>query len=193
MDNLEDFLSSQNVRGLPVDSVNLGPEQSKLLAGLAQKINLPYIETQTSFSTDIFPARITKVADPEVDKILNEETNDRVGYILTIIHNLNIVQKIKLMLSLSDGEFEEFKKRREEGAKKLAKDISSSSIENMDRSELIRAYSRLSYCRPKYEVDAESRRKLIKQVGKYPISWDYKIGEIDEETPIPPIFLDAFK
>ena len=174
IDMLADWRKIWKDEGEEKTSIDLSPQQARILKMVSQRINLPYDESQTNFPFSVVdvatPKRISEIEDPKVTQLLTEKTDDKIGNILKNIGRLSEKQKVKLLLELSKEEFEGFTRRREEGFKGLAQDITADQIP--DPVERIRARSRLTYGTPRYEVAAERRRRHIELAGEYPATWD---------------------
>ena len=118
--------------------------------------------------------------DPIVEGLLKAETDDLVGNILSNIGPLTLKQRVHVLLKLSDAEFEEFTRRRSEGFSSLSEDVISGKLPTQTPEERIRALSQLRSTRPRYEVEAELRRRWNLN---YPIEWDADLQEDPKFRP----------
>lgn len=159
--------------------IQLDHSQAGLVSRIGQRINIPSDPGETTFTFDISQReqtrRITEIEDPIVTELLiNASSEDKIGDILKHIGELILKQKVKLLLTLSDEEYEEFKKRRKAGFANIAEEILSRPDLVPDEIEQIKAISRLRYTTPRYEVETDLR---IKWKGKYPSEWDKDLEE----------------
>lgn len=159
--------------------INLDRDQATMLSHISQRVGIPFDPEPTTFTftttNRLQNKRITEVEDPAVTALIdNASESDKVGHILANISSLTLRLKVKLLLTLSDEEFEQFKERRRAGFADIAFDIFSNPDLVADQAERIRAVSQLRYTTPRYEVEADIRRQWR---GKYPSEWDEDLEE----------------
>lgn len=159
--------------------IELNRTEVATVARLGSRVGLSF-NTEPTTVTFIRPEkpkfrRITEVEDATVTNLLEgAPADDKIGYILGSIAGLSLKQKVKLLLSLSDGEYAEFKIRRREGFDGIVADILANADLIADKAERIKALSRLRHATPRYEVEADIRRRWN---GKYPAEWDQDLEE----------------
>lgn len=163
--------------------VEIDSAQAGLVSRLGQRINIPFKPEPTTLTSPYRREeirRITEIEDPIVTELLNNvPSEDKIGHILEHIGKLTHKQKVKLLLTLSDEEFEEFQKRRIAGFDKLAQDILSNPDVIPDKAERIKAISLLKYTAPRYEAEAYVRRGW----RIYPFEWDKDLEEDNRFKP----------
>lgn len=112
--------------------------------------------------------------DQVVETLLEAETDDLVGHLLENLGPLTLKQRVHLLLKLSDADFEEFRRRRSEGSSSLIEDINSGKLRTESPEEQLRLTSQLRNARPRYEIEAEIRKRWNLN---YPVEWDADLEE----------------
>ena len=182
IENLNNYREGLERDGQETTGITLTEPQAALLARLAKRVELPYEPAERHFSfaviDEMTPQQLTDYEDPEVTKLLTTAPDDdKIGYLFRHIQTLTEKQKVKLLLTLSPGEYEEYKRRRQEGFAHLAADIDADPALIPDRTDRIQAKSRLRYATPRYEAAAEMRRRYMEDGDSYPLSWDAEFDE----------------
>jgi len=117
--------------------------------------------------------RLMDIDDPSVNAIFDGNEADREGVLIEHLHKLSLKQKVHALLLLSDKEFESFRERRRGGAE-FALQLLVAKKNEMGNEECIKAIFELRDANPRYEVEAEIRRRWN---GKYPQEWDKELEE----------------
>ena len=118
--------------------------------------------------------RVTETPDTRVDKIFAEAKDDRVGSLVQNLPDLTLKQKVYALLFLTDEEFEDFQGRRKGGAEIQLSVLQNQAPGLVDKPDYIKAVSQLRDALPRYEVEAEIRRRYK---GEYPSEWDLDLEE----------------
>lgn len=163
--------------------IGLDGFQAGMVSRLSGRVGLDFSSEPTtiSFTPPDRKKRITEVEDPVVTKFIQDApADDKIGYILRNISTLSLKQKVKLLLSLSDAEYQAFKERRQAGFEDIVADVLSNPGLIPDKKERIRALSTLRSGVPRYEAEAEIRREWH---GKYPSRWDEELEEDSRFKP----------
>jgi hypothetical protein len=117
--------------------------------------------------------RVTEINDPQVAALFEGEQSDRVGILIEHIPDFSLKQKVHALLLLTDDEFTEFQARRIGGAEFALRQLSAKQSE-MNNEDIIKAISQLRDASPRYEVEAQIRRRWH---GNYPPQWDLDLEE----------------
>lgn len=165
--------------------IKLDRTQAGMVSRLGSRVDIPFDmePTTLTFTRPEIPQfkRITEIEDPTVTAFLAKAPeDDRVGYILTNISSLSLRQKVQLLLTLSDEEYEAFKTRRKAGFADIAADILANPDLIADPQERFTALSHLRAATPRYEAEAEIRRHWN---GEYPAQWDQELEEDQRFKP----------
>lgn len=171
MDNFMGFYEDEG-------KIELDRTQAVLVSRISQRVGIPFASERTTLTftpPEIKTRRISEVEDPKVTELLRDAPSEyKIDYLLRNIRDLTLKQRVKLLLSLSDEEYKEFKARRKAGFDDLVGDILSKPDLIPDRLERIKAVSRLRDGTPRYEIEADIRRRWN---GKYPSAWDKDLEE----------------
>lgn len=117
--------------------------------------------------------RLLETYDPQVFALFEGETVGRVGILIEHIQELSLKQRVHALLLLTDQEFSEFREQRIGGAEFALQQLATKKGE-MTNEDYIRAISQLRDAHPRYEVEAEIRRRWK---GMYPSDWDQELEE----------------
>lgn len=121
------------------------------------------------------PKRVIETPDPKIDQIFTEAKDDRVGGLVQNLPDLTLKQRVHALLLLTDEEFNDFRERRKGGAEIQLSVLQNQALGLVDKPDYIKAVSQLRDALPRYEVEAEIRRRYH---GKYPAEWDQEL-EVD--------------
>jgi len=121
------------------------------------------------------PKRVIETPDPLIDQIFTKAKDDRVGGLVQNLPDLTLKQKVHALLLLSDDEFKDFQERRKGGAEIQLSVLQNQALGLVDAKDYIKAVSQVRDSLPRYEVEAEIRRRYH---GEYPAEWDQEL-EVD--------------
>lgn len=120
------------------------------------------------------PKRVIETKDQKLEKIFKEAKDDRVDGLIQNLPDLTLKQRVHALLLLSDEEFADFRERRKGGAEVQLSVLQNQALGLVDPKDYIRAVSQVRDTIPRYEVEAELRRRYH---GKYPADWDLDLEE----------------
>jgi hypothetical protein len=125
-------------------------------------------------TSTVTPKRVIETADPVIDQIFKDSKEDRVSGFIQNLGSLTLKQKVHGLLLLSDDEFKDFQGRRKGGAEIQLSAIQNVALGLVDTEDYIKAVSHVRDSLPRYEVEAEIRRRYH---GQYPADWDLDLEQ----------------
>lgn len=121
------------------------------------------------------PQRLMETTDPQLEKIFAESKDDRVAGLIQNLQGLSLKQRVHGLLLLSDDEFTDFQERRKGGDEIQLSVLQNQAPGLVDKADYIKAVSRIRDAVPRYQVEAEIRRRY--EYGNYPAEWDLDLEE----------------
>jgi hypothetical protein len=175
----QDFIHQQFIEKYD-NNIVLDEEEVLILQRLGQRVGIEINTTQNVLSIEKVagqtPQRIRKLKDPVIDDIFEKANSeeDKIGFLLKELPGLTLTQKVRLLLDLSDEEFDEYKRKHNERQKSLAEYVKENPNGTFNTQDRAVTNSRLQNAVAREIAEAELRRRWG---DDYPAEWDAELQE----------------